>query len=231
MPNTVITESPAEFSELLSGDMVDIYVGPKRKHWRLPQLLLYNTSSYFRKAFEGGFKEAAEKELYLAEDNAAGFEIFVQWMYRGALKAVSTYANFEYEQSMSSNVALYHLANKLCIKSLQNSAIERIVETLKVGKQGAMEPSTVLGIYQNTGSDSYLRKLSVDLAAYHYMSTPSIDIEHYQCCIDGAEGFMIAMMKAIKANPDKHDPIKNWKQAIRNYQYPIAVDKVEKVGK
>ncbi|KAI9712146.1 MAG: hypothetical protein M1812_006984 [Candelaria pacifica] len=225
------TETPAEFSELLSGEMVDIYVGPKRKHWHLPKLLLCNTSSFFQGSFEGEFKEAAEKALYLPEDEAEGFEIFVQWLYRGGLPGIANYATFDAEQLLSSNIALYHLADKLCIVPLQNLAIERIGEIFKRGKQVSMRPSTILGIYQNTRPDSMLRKLSVDLAAHRYMSTPDLNIEYYKCCLDSAEGFVIDLVRAMKANMAAINPLKNVKSAIPRYQYRTGAEKAEKTEK
>ncbi len=120
----------------------------------------------------------------------------------------------DFDQLLSSNVALYHLADKLCLKGLQNLAIERVAESCRRKKSG-MSAAMIIGIHQYTGPESKLRKLSVDLAAHRYMLVPALDVEFYQPCIDGAEGFATAFIKAIKANPEPESNFfKDWKRTL-----------------
>ena len=44
----------------MSGPKVDIYVGPKSKHYRVPKDILCYYSTYFDRCFNGQVKEAKE---------------------------------------------------------------------------------------------------------------------------------------------------------------------------
>ncbi|KAA6407868.1 MAG: hypothetical protein FRX48_08219 [Lasallia pustulata] len=72
-----------KFCELLNGAMVDIYVGQERIHYHLSLKLLSHHSSYFDKAFNGGFKEGATKRLDLPDEDIHAFNLLIQWIYSG----------------------------------------------------------------------------------------------------------------------------------------------------
>lgn len=74
-----------KFSELLDGERVDIYVGPNRQHWNLPQKLLCHHSSFFERAFTGNFQEGVDKSIEMMEDDAAAFKLLVQWMFANTI--------------------------------------------------------------------------------------------------------------------------------------------------
>lgn len=60
--------------------LVKIYVGPQKKQWMLPKDLLCDRFSFFKAAFKGGFKEAAEKEMWLEEDDPEAFGLLVDYV-------------------------------------------------------------------------------------------------------------------------------------------------------
>lgn len=55
--------------------------GPKQKALGAERGLLFNRSEYFSAAFEGGFKEAEAKEIYLEEDNPRALNLYVNSIY------------------------------------------------------------------------------------------------------------------------------------------------------
>src|SRR3979490_2719149 len=61
--------------------MVDIYVGPEAKHYRLPKDMLCYYSTYFDRCFNGGFKEAKEQKLVLSEDSVEFFELLMDYIF------------------------------------------------------------------------------------------------------------------------------------------------------
>ncbi len=71
-------------SRLLGGTRVDVYVGPSRRHWNLPERLLCHYSEFFTEAFTGNFQESINKSVELREDDEAVFELLVKWMFRNA---------------------------------------------------------------------------------------------------------------------------------------------------
>ena len=102
--------------------MVDIFVGPKRKTFRLHEDLLCDRSDYFKATFQGDFAEAQSKELYLAEDNDASFELFVNWLYGGDVQIGQPIMDDE----LPAYFGLLALADKILIEHLRNVATDRI---------------------------------------------------------------------------------------------------------
>jgi hypothetical protein len=70
-------------SRMISGPKVDLYVGPSKKHYHLPKLLLCHYSDFFDSCFNGGFIETLSQTLYLPEDRIEDFEILLEFMLRG----------------------------------------------------------------------------------------------------------------------------------------------------
>lgn len=84
LPLLLLAMYAGRFSRLLGGTRVDVYVGPSRRHWNLPERLLCHYSEFFTKAFTGNFQESINKSVELREDDEAVFELLVKWMVRNA---------------------------------------------------------------------------------------------------------------------------------------------------
>ena len=100
--------------------MVDIYVGAKRKTFRLHENLLCDRSDYFKATFQGEFAEAKSKELYLPEDDDASFELFVNWLYGGTFKPPIN------DDELAAHFGLLALAEKVLIEHLCNLTTDHI---------------------------------------------------------------------------------------------------------
>ncbi|KAI9797577.1 MAG: hypothetical protein M1835_007841 [Candelina submexicana] len=106
--------------DLLTPDMVDIYVGSKRKQYHLHKPLLCHQSEFFKKAFSGDFKESEERALYLPDDDPTAFELFIHWLYTGRLDEPWG------PGGRRPYIKLYILASKFCMESLANATIDRL---------------------------------------------------------------------------------------------------------
>lgn len=111
-----------DFYRLLTFNMVDIYVGAKRKAFRVHEDLLCDRSDYFKATFHGEFAEAKAKELYLPEDNDASFELFVNWLYGGDLRM----GRPSKDDDLPAYFGLLALAHKILIEHLGNLATDYI---------------------------------------------------------------------------------------------------------
>lgn len=107
---------------LLTIKMVDVFVGAKRKTFRLHEDLLCDRSDYFKATFQGEFAEAKSKELYLPDDNDASFELFVNWLYGGDLR-IDQPSN---DEQLLAHFGLLALAEKILIEHLRNLATDHI---------------------------------------------------------------------------------------------------------
>lgn len=67
----------------MSGPRVDIFVGPQRKQYKLPKLLLCHYSKFFDRCFNGNFLEGATQTLELPEDKVEYFDVLVDFMLHG----------------------------------------------------------------------------------------------------------------------------------------------------
>jgi len=92
-PKIDLNTSTYERIQLNDGPRVDIYVGTKNKHYRLPKNLLCSSSSYFDRCFNGAFAEAQTQTLTLEEDLIAHWEILLEFIYSG--KVATNAVNFE----------------------------------------------------------------------------------------------------------------------------------------
>jgi hypothetical protein len=79
---------------MLAGPRVDIFVGPPKKHYLLPRLLLCYYSPFFEKCFNGPFKEGQTQKLELLEDRVEFFEIMIEFMLHGKVENVGSLHKF-----------------------------------------------------------------------------------------------------------------------------------------
>jgi len=61
----------------LGTEVVDIYVGPERKHYVVHKKPLTSRSEYFSKALDGHFREAEENSIHLKEDDPAAVALLI----------------------------------------------------------------------------------------------------------------------------------------------------------
>lgn len=109
---------------MLQGPNVDIYVGPNKKHFVLPKLLLCHYSKYFERCFNGGFKEAETQELALPEDEVYYFEALLEVMLQG--KISEGFANKEV-RFLTSRV-IYYVGDRI---SCRNLLIKKCLDLLR----------------------------------------------------------------------------------------------------
>ncbi|KAE9381258.1 hypothetical protein N431DRAFT_440138 [Stipitochalara longipes BDJ] len=95
--------------EILGHEFVTLYVGSKRKKFKVHKKLLCDRSLFFSKAFNGSFKEAQDGVMYLPEDNADVVCSLVDFLYRGTIPAIPRIQN---GHSSQSTILLYLLAEK-----------------------------------------------------------------------------------------------------------------------
>ena len=70
--------------------MVEGFVGLKRKSYFVHEQLLVKDSAYFRQMLLEAKKEELAKQIYLPEDDAETFELFLDWLYHNKLRPVTT---------------------------------------------------------------------------------------------------------------------------------------------
>jgi len=142
--------------ELLSRDMVDIYVGPENTHWILHEKLLCYRSRFFRNIF---YNEQSRTKTYgLPDDEDEPFKLFVGWLYSTSVPVPRE------EKDLGSLFDLYLMAERWEIRGL-------VVDVLETVRRFYHENETYPGlrrvqyVYANTDTESPMRQLLVSAVA------------------------------------------------------------------
>ena len=198
---TALTNAEASArNRLLSGPMVDIYVGETKRHWSLHRNLLAHHSSYFENQFPDDGKAAKKGggKLDLLDTDPSAFELLVKWLYQGRIEDVSAMPmekKWDYAEACQK---LYFLCDKVALPTLKNFAIDQF-------RKGCHEAGLVPGpeemkpVYEKTPAASPFRKLVSRIAARQIMDPESTnDARTYQICFEGQPDFAIDVINAIR---------------------------------
>ena len=182
---------------LLSGPLMEIYVGKSQRHWSLHRNLLCHHSSFFQEEVAETGKRSGGK-LELLDDDPRAFELLVKWLYQGKIDDVSDMPaekKWDYAEACQN---LYMLCDKMHIRQLKNFAIDQF-------RKGCFEAGLVPGpeemkpIYDKTPPSSPFRKLVSQIAARQIMDPDSqTDARTYQICFDGNADFAVDVINAIR---------------------------------
>ncbi|KAI9649496.1 hypothetical protein NHQ30_002073 [Ciborinia camelliae] len=106
-----------EFLETIGTQMVDLYVGPEKKLFRIHRGILCDKVPYFQKMFSSGFVEGLELKAFFPEDDVKAFDLFIGWVYFGTLRTVKHASNGGWFWDV---IYLYALADKFCLPELMD---------------------------------------------------------------------------------------------------------------
>ena len=157
---------------LLNGKAIDVYVGQERRQFSVHAGLLRTAPCAFIAEKMG---EEDSKEVFLAEEDADVFEMFVQWLYTRKVKAVTTKftetANDfkkDHSASVEAHVKLYLMAETRDVKNLKNLTMDRLREYCAAEKM-TMGPDICGLIYQQSQSESPLRQYVEEIFLLHWL--------------------------------------------------------------
>ncbi|KAJ4357030.1 hypothetical protein N0V95_002836 [Ascochyta clinopodiicola] len=192
---------------LLSGPMIDVYVGDERRRWTLHRTLLCHHSAQLEAELEGGHDSGnddhdardAPDALELPNHDPAGFELLVKWLYQGKLDDVSDLADAtqKYEHAVHCH-ALYLLCHRFDMAQLKNVAMDQFRKGLHEAEL-VPDPDEIDDMYRKTPAGSPFRRLLVQIAARQIMDPDSDrDVETYRQCFEHNAGFAIELVNAIR---------------------------------
>jgi hypothetical protein len=179
---------------LLSGPMIDIYVGDARRRWTLHRNLLCHHSEQLEAELEGtGTGRGDRKEaLELPEHDPTGFELLVKWLYQGKLDDVSDIldAGQKFEYAVHCH-ALYLLCDRFDMPQLKNVAMDQFRKGLNQAEL-VPDPDEIDDMYRKSPVGSPFRHLMVKIAARQIMDPDSErDINSYRRCFENNADFAI----------------------------------------
>ncbi|GAM84647.1 hypothetical protein ANO11243_026460 [Dothideomycetidae sp. 11243] len=192
-----------DFSELISGPTVDVFVGSSKRRWTLHRNLLCHHSSFFEAELMGSevpkVKRMSEQQkLELLGEDPAGFELFVKWLYQGRLDDTSELSDEEkYDYAVACH-KLYRLCERLDMPELKNLSIDQYRTSL-FEAQLVPDADEINEIYKMSSPGSPFRALMTKIAARQIMDPDSDkDAESYRACFQDNPDFAVEMINAIK---------------------------------
>ncbi|PSN71298.1 hypothetical protein BS50DRAFT_570687, partial [Corynespora cassiicola Philippines] len=199
MANGNISDVPAAtYAELLSGSMLDIYVGPSRRRWALHRNLLFHHSEALESELYGDHGKPLDS-LELPDHDPEGFELLVKWLYQGKLDDVSDMAdaNQKYDYAVSC-YKLYMLCDRFDMPQLKNVAMDQYRKGLNEAEL-VPDASEIDEIYRKSPEGSPFRRLMTQIAARQIMDPGSDrNIETYRQCFTDNPDFAVDLVNAIK---------------------------------
>ncbi|KAF1912839.1 hypothetical protein BDU57DRAFT_521402 [Ampelomyces quisqualis] len=201
MANGSIGDVPAAtLAELLSGPMIDVFVGEARRHWSIHRNLLCHHSELLESELEGdGHPSRRKDSLELLEHDPAGFQLLVKWLYQGKLDHVSDMADAhqKYEYAVSCH-KLHLLCGRLDMPQLRNVAMDQYRQGLNEAEL-VPDADEIDDIYRKSPAGSPFRTLMTRVAARQIMDPGSErDVETYRQCFDQNPDFAVDLVKAIR---------------------------------
>ena len=188
---------------LLSGPLVDVFVGPERKHWSLHRNLLCYHSSFLQTEFEGHEVPRVMKEdgnkLELPDDDPIAFELLVKWIYQGQLEGCLEGSDEQKYEHALACYKLYLLCEKLDMIKLKNQSMDMYRQGLH---ESALVPDAteLWDIYRTAPAGSPFRKLMTRIAARQIMDNAvEKDASTYRKCFENSADFGIEMVNAIRS--------------------------------
>ncbi|KAB8301584.1 hypothetical protein EYC80_003426 [Monilinia laxa] len=156
-------ETP-EFREIVGLEMVDIYVGQTKEHFRIHRGILCDKVPYFQKMFASELTEGFELKAHFPGDDPKLFDLFAGWVYFGTLRALTSEKGSA--RRSWDPVGLYSLADKFCLPKLMDQIIDTHINLCR-DKNLMPNLSEVKTAYKLTPIGSPFRKFAC--ASMHYL--------------------------------------------------------------
>lgn len=189
-------------ARLLSGPLVDIYVGEAKRHWALHRNLLCHHSEYLASELLPSLtdhKKKGETQLDLPKDDPVGFELLVKWLYQGKIEDVSDFEDphHKYDYAVSCH-KLYLLCDRFDMPQLKNIAMDQYRRGLTEARL-VPDAEEINEIYRRSGNDSPFRRLMTLIAARQIMDPDSDkNAASYRECFEDNPDFAVDLVNAIK---------------------------------
>jgi hypothetical protein len=153
--------------------MVDIYVGPSKKLFRLYKAKLCSCIPYFDRMFNGNLEKVLHNVAYLEEDNPASFDLLADWVNYPTtskssrrIRELTTVKDKEGNEEASWDpVGFYSLAEKYCLPELQDAIMDALIQ-YHTEQNKLPSVNFVLGAYEHTSAGSLLARYCAQSILY-----------------------------------------------------------------
>ncbi|KAL6716042.1 hypothetical protein ACLMJK_007004 [Lecanora helva] len=202
---------------------VKLLVGPDKAAFTVHRNQLCEASPFFKAAFMSEFKEGAEQEMELPEDDVTIVDLFVQWIYTGQcrfstrfelLLRLPTLAMDDEEECFHEPIRLYIFSDRYSVPALRKHVLERLLTYAKNTGFNFRPPKSIVEyVYENTCQGSGLRRFIVNWHAW------CADPEHLS--ESAAE---VLFLKVPEFTMDLLIAILKFSMKLRDPEHPFMLD-------
>ncbi|KAG9657191.1 hypothetical protein KCU64_g5367, partial [Aureobasidium melanogenum] len=143
---------------------VTLIVGATKEHYILHKDLLCFYSDFFRAAFNGSFKEAAERKIELPNTEVDVFEAFQVWLYTQKMPKNENTSSGKVHLEWPILIKLWIFGDKYQMPLLQNIVMDNSFDKVEMDAETPLY--WIRLAYENTTPNSPLRKAITDIMAY-----------------------------------------------------------------
>ncbi|SMQ55279.1 unnamed protein product [Zymoseptoria tritici ST99CH_3D7] len=181
---------------MIDSDTVLVLVGAIEYGFTVHEAPLRAHSRFFDAAMSGAWKESSKRIVKLPMENAAIFNVYVQWAYTSK---ISIAENWSYDDFLS----LYLTACRLQDGDLQDATIDCIITQRQPPALISPNENDVSKIYNNTAIGNAARRLFVDI-----WTSDASEEWLVKLCDNVAAQFYFDLAKAlIKMNAGRAAPL------------------------
>ena len=144
---------------MLTGGVVTIYVGPKRKEYQVHRSLLAS-HEYWRKFLDSKLAEDS-RIVHLPDQYPATWDLFINWLYRGKLKDICEENEDVATDQAIQYINLYTTAEHWAILALQNNIMDKL-HAWEALLWGWFPSYSIHHVYEHNPNGSPLRSYLVD---------------------------------------------------------------------
>jgi len=141
---------------------VSIKIGPAGKIFLVHSPFLTETSTFFKAAIEGNFKEGVDQEVTMPEESEQTFEHFVRWLYSGGYReeTMPLGGESEWAARIKEIIDLYVFADKVGCLALEHDMAREFYLLVK-GPLSFLPVESVDYLYGLPISAELLREITV----------------------------------------------------------------------
>ncbi|KAI5357993.1 putative BTB/POZ domain-containing protein [Septoria linicola] len=196
--------------ELLSRDMVDIYVGSENTHWVLHEKLLCHRSRFFRNIFWNQKNGRKNSVFGLPDEEDGPFKLFVGWLYSESVPAPKE------EKDLSPLLDVYLMAEKWEIRRLLQEVMDA-VRTFYNDTDSWPSLRRVQYIYSNTEDESPMRKLLVSCVARMLVTSEGVP-QHWEHALQKNGQLAVDIIRCVQrwhVDPEKLPDVR--RESVQTY--------------
>ena len=148
---------------------ITLYVGEAQRAFYIHEDILFQSSGFFKTAFESNFREGSQRTMTLPDDKVEVFEDLVNWLYSQKYLIPSLTDRKKQKEAIDASLMLFVASDKFDCPGLKTTICQQLLVMAKNGKPQP-HPIAIEEMYTKIPVNSGMRKI---LTTWYTMLQPS----------------------------------------------------------